>query len=152
MLLYIIKNLIGRGINSLSTISSKITNTIYTKYSQIEIIIIIPRPLGKKSIFTTPDIYIRVHFTFQTQIFEIIDTLGIHELHVLPGRSSIGIAQVTLQSYVIIFDGTTGETVLVQTSRETSLLGRGVDQGVVQSTDHFVRDAFEGPWPQADIF
>lgn len=135
-----------------STISSKITNTIYTKYSQIEIIIIIPRPLGKKSIFTTPDIYIRVHFTFQTQIFEIIDTLGIHELHVLPGRSSIGIAQVTLQSYVIIFDGTTGETVLVQTSRETSLLGRGVDQGVVQSTDHFVRDAFEGPWPQADIF
>lgn len=151
MLLYIIKNLIGRAINS-STISSKITNTIYTKYSQIEIIIIIPRPLGKKSIFTTPDIYIRVHFTFQTQIFEIIDTLGIHELHVLPGRSSIGIAQVTLQSYVIIFDGTTGETVLVQTSRETSLLGRGVDQGVVQSTDHFVRDAFEGPWPQADIF
>lgn len=135
-----------------STISSKITNTIYTKYSQIEIIIIIPRPLGKKTIFTTPDIYIRVHFTFQTQIFEIIDTLGIHELHVLPGRSSIGIAQVTLQSYVIIFDGTTGETVLVQTSRETSLLGRGVDQGVVQSTDHFVRDAFEGPWPQADIF
>lgn len=135
-----------------STISSKITNTIYTKYSQIEIIIIIPRPLGKKSIFTTPDIYIRVHFTFQTQIFEIIDTLGIHELHVLPGRSSIGIAQVTLQSYVIIFDGTTGETVLVQTSRETSLLGRGVDQGVVQSTDHFVRDALEGPWPQADIF
>lgn len=135
-----------------STISSKITNTIYTKYSQIEIIIIIPRPLGKKSIFTTPNIYIRVHFTFQTQIFEIIDTLGIHELHVLPGRSSIGIAQVTLQSYVIIFDGTTGETVLVQTSRETSLLGRGVDQGVVQSTDHFVRDAFEGPWPQADIF
>lgn len=59
---------------------------------------------------------------------------------------------MTLQSYVIIFDGTTGETVFVQTSRETSLLGRGVDQGVVQSTDHFVRDAFEGPWPQADIF
>lgn len=150
MLLYIIKNLIGRGINScinnlfknykynLHEIFSDRNNNNYPKTSREEEYLYYPQ-------------YI-VHFTFQTQIFEIIDTLGIHELHVLPGRSSIGIAQVTLQSYVIIFDGTTGETVLVQTSRETSLLGRGVDQGVVQSTDHFVRDAFEGPWPQADIF
>lgn len=153
MLLYIIKNLIGRGINScINNLFKNYKYNLHEIFSDRNNRIIIPRPLGKKSIFTTPNIYIRVHFTFQTQIFEIIDTLGIHELHVLPGRSSIGIAQVTLQSYVIIFDGTTGETVLVQTSRETSLLGRGVDQGVVQSTDHFVRDAFEGPWPQADIF
>lgn len=132
-----------------STISSKITNTIYTKYSQINNNNNYPKTSREEEYLYYPQY---IYFTFQTQIFEIIDTLGIHELHVLPGRSSIGIAQVTLQSYVIIFDGTTGETVLVQTSRETSLLGRGVDQGVVQSTDHFVRDAFEGPWPQADIF
>lgn len=92
-----------------------------------------------------------LYFTFQTEIFEIIDALGVHELHVLPGRSSIGIAQVTLQSYVIIFDGAAGETVFVQTSREASLLRRGVDQRVVQSTDHFVRHTFEGPWPKADV-
>lgn len=120
------------------------------KYSEIEIIIIL-RLLRKKNIFILQYIFLPI-FTFQAQIFEIIDTLGIHELHVLPGRSSIGIAQVTLQCYVIIFDGTTGETVFVQTSRETGLLRRGVDQSVVQSTDHFVRHAFEGPWPQADIF
>lgn len=100
-----------------------------------------------------PPIYSRLlYFTFQTEIFEIIDALGVHELHVLAGRSSIGIAQVTLQSHVIIFDGATGETVFVQTGREASLLRRGVDQGVVQSTDHFVRHSFEGPRPKADVF
>lgn len=89
--------------------------------------------------------------TLQTEILEIIHPLGVHELHVLTRGSSIGVAQVALQGYVIVLHRSTGEPVLVKAGREASLLRRRVDQRVVQAADQLVRDPFEGPRSQTDV-
>lgn len=58
MLLYIIKNLIGRGINScINNFFKNYKYNLHEIFSDRNNRIIIPRPLGKKSIFTTPDIH-----------------------------------------------------------------------------------------------
>lgn len=53
--------------------------------------------------------------TFDTEIFEIIDSLSFDKLHVLAGGPSVRIAQMTLERHVIVLDGTARETVLKTT-------------------------------------
>lgn len=59
---------------------------------------------------------------------------------------------MALKCHVIVLDGTTGKTVLVQASRQASLLRGRVDERVVQAADHLVRDTLEGPRTQANVF
>lgn len=51
--------------------------------------------------------------TFEAEILEVIDALGVHELHEHSGRPSVGVAEVTLQGDVIVLDGPAAEAVLV---------------------------------------
>lgn len=49
---------------------------------------------------------------FQAEVFEIVDTLGVHELDELAGGAAIGVAQLTLQGDVVVFGGAACETML----------------------------------------
>lgn len=90
--------------------------------------------------------------TFETEILEVIDALGIDELHELSRGSPVGIAEMALQSHVIVLDRSAGEAMLVEASGQAGLLRRRVDKSGVEATDHLVRHSLERPWPQADVF
>lgn len=91
-------------------------------------------------------------FSLQAKIFEVIDTLCIDELNVLSGGSSIGVTEMTLKSNVVVFERSTGKSVLVQTGSEAGFLRRCINQRVIQSTNHFVWNTFEGPWSETYVF
>lgn len=62
------------------------------------------------------DLEISIWFTclipFEAEIFEIVDPLSVYELYELAGGSSVRIAQVALQSYVVVLDGSARKSVL----------------------------------------
>lgn len=51
-------------------------------------------------------------FTFQAEVFEIIDAGSVDKLNVLSHGSSVGIAQVTLQRDIVVFYGSAREAML----------------------------------------
>lgn len=50
--------------------------------------------------------------TFDAQIFKVIDTLSLDELHVLTRRPPVRVAQMTLKGHVIVLHRTARETML----------------------------------------
>jgi hypothetical protein len=113
----------------------------------------------------------------QAEILEVINALSVDELNVLPGGSAIGVAQHTLHVVVVVFDGSAHEVSLnrderrvdgfrqkcsvmiidaqrahlVETGRQTGLLGAGVNEGVVQAADDLVGHTLKGPRAHADV-
>lgn len=87
----------------------------------------------------------------QAEILKVIGAGGVHQLHELSTGSAVGVAQHALHVVVIVLDGPAGEALLVQTGRQTGLLGAGVDEGVVQAADDLVGHTLERPGTHADV-
>lgn len=69
--------------------------------------------------------------TFQAEILEVVHPLGVYELHVLPSGPPVGVAQVTLQRHVIVFDGATSEPMLEYKKKVKEVAVEGLRDGCV---------------------